>query len=166
MQTLDRDMASIHIHAIPQAVYEIVADVTRTPDFSPEVRACRWLDGVVGPAVGARFEAVNGMPGGRSWKNRPVVIAAEPEREFAFERTERFAGTLVWSYRFEPRDGGTYVEESYEVTRPIGRIGWFIIGTIFGGKNRREDLRNGMETTLERLKACVEGEARAAGSSM
>jgi hypothetical protein len=159
-------MASIHIRATPQTVYEIVADVTRTPEFSPEIRACRWLDGVAGPAVGARFEAVNGMSGGRSWKNRPVVIAAEPGREFAFARTERFAGTLVWRYRFEPRDGGTDVEESYEVTRPISRFGWFIIGTIFGGKNRREDLRNGMQITLDRVKACAERETKVTRSSI
>ncbi|MBW3609051.1 MAG: hypothetical protein KY463_11975, partial [Actinobacteria bacterium] len=35
---------------------DLVADVTRTRDFSPEVVSARWLDGATGPAVGARFD--------------------------------------------------------------------------------------------------------------
>ena len=30
-------------------------------------------------------------------------------------------------------------------------IGWFIIGTLFGRKNRQTDLHSGMTETLERL---------------
>ena len=59
MQTLDRDEVSVVVAADPAAVYALVSDVTRTPEFSPEVTAVRWLDGATGPAVGARFEAVN-----------------------------------------------------------------------------------------------------------
>src|SRR5215216_5919219 len=126
MQTLDRDEVNTTIAAPPEVVYELVADVTRTPDFSPEVVSCRWLDGATGPAVGARFEAVNSAgTAGKTWMNRPVVTTAEPGREFAFSRTERFAGTLTWRYRFEPIDGGTRVIESYEVRRPVSRLGWF-----------------------------------------
>ena len=35
-----------------ETVYELVADVTRMPEFSPEIRRCSWLDGATGPAVG------------------------------------------------------------------------------------------------------------------
>ena len=59
MQTMDRDEVSATIAAPPERVYALVADVTRTPEFSPEVTSCSWLDGATGPAVGARFEAVN-----------------------------------------------------------------------------------------------------------
>jgi hypothetical protein len=76
MQTLDRDQVSMLIDAPAEAVYELVADVTRTPEFSPEIIRCTWLDGAAGPAAGARFEAVNKVTRGPSWKNRPVVIAA------------------------------------------------------------------------------------------
>ncbi len=63
MQTLDTDRVSIHIDARPEEVYDIVADVTRTPEFSPEILKCTWLDGATGPTVGARFAAVNKVPG-------------------------------------------------------------------------------------------------------
>jgi hypothetical protein len=160
MQTLDRDEVTTVVGAPPETVYALVADVTRTPEFSPEVERCTWLDGATGPAVGARFEAVNRSGSGRTWKNRPVVTAAEPGREFAFTRSEPFAGSIAWRYRFEAvADGGTRVVASYEVERPVGRIGWLVIEKIFGGGDRREALRTGMRTTLERLRVAAEARA-------
>lgn len=156
MQTLDRDEVSTVVAAAPDEVYELVADVTRTPEFSPDVVRIRWLDGATGPAVGARFEAVNRSQHGKTWRNRPMVTTAEPGREFAFARTEPFAGTIVWRYRFEPADGGTRVTESYEVARPISRFGWFVIEKLFRAGDRRAALRAGMQTTLERLRAAAE----------
>jgi hypothetical protein len=156
MQTLDRDEVSVVVAADPAAVYALVSDVTRTPEFSPEVTAVRWLDGATGPAVGARFEAVNTSGNGRSWKNRPVVTVADPGREFAFTRTEPFAGSISWRYRLEPVHGGTRVTESYAVERPVSRLGWFAIERIFRGGVRREALREGMRTTLERMRVALE----------
>ena len=152
MQTLDHDEVVLEIDAPPRVLYDLVADVTRTPEFSPEVRRCTWLDGATGPAVGARFEVVNKAGRGPAWKNRPVVIVADPGREFAFSRTEKAAGTLVWRYRFEPVGNGTRVTESYEVTEPITRMGWFVIDGLYGLKDRRADLHSGMQLTLERLR--------------
>ena len=160
MQTLDRDEVSTVVAALPEDVYALVADVTRTPEFSPEVSRCSWLDGATGPAVGSRFEAVNVSEAGRAWKNRPVVTVADPGREFAFVRTEPFAGTIVWRYRFQPVEAGTRVVESYEVERPVSRLGWFVIEKVFRGGDRRVALHAGMRTTLERLR--VAAEARAA----
>jgi hypothetical protein len=156
MQTLDHDQVVLEIDAPPEKVYDLVADVTRTPEFSPEVRRCTWLDGATGPAVGARFEVVNKAGRGPAWKNRPLVIVADRGREYAFSRTEKAAGTLVWRYRFEPVGDGTRVTESYEVTEPITRVGWFIIGGLYGLKDRRADLRSGMQLTLEQLRRTAE----------
>lgn len=161
MQTLDRDEVSTVVVARPNDVYALVADVTRTPEYSPEITRVRWLDGATGPAVGARFEAVNTNARGKSWKNRPVVIAADPGREFAFRREEPFAGSIVWRYRFAPVDGGTRIVESYEVERPVSRIGWFVIEKLFGDRDRRGALRQGMTTTLERLRLAAEQAAPA-----
>jgi len=156
VQTLDHDHLSTHIDAPPEAVYALVADVTRTPEFSPEILSCTWLDGATGPAAGARFEAVNKVTRGPSWKNRPVVTAARPAREFAFARTEKLAGTVVWRYQLEPADGGTRLTESYQVTRPITRVGWFVITHLFGCRDRRAELRTGMEQTLRRIRETAE----------
>ncbi|MGY1815605.1 SRPBCC family protein [Blastococcus sp. SYSU D00820] len=157
MQTLDRDEVSTTVAAPPDRVYALVADVTRMPELSPDLVRCSWIGGATGPAVGARFEAVNTTPAGRRWRNRPVVTVAEPGREFAFARTEPFAGTVAWRYRLEPVEGGTRVVESYEVERPITRIGWFVIERVFRAGDRRTALRSSMTATLERLRAAAEG---------
>lgn len=160
MQTLDRDEVSARIDASPEEVYALVADVTRMPDYSPEIVRCVWLDGATGPAVGARFKATNKVPGRPAWSNIPVVTVADRGREFAFARTEKFAGTVEWRYRFEPEGSGTRVTESYEVTAPVSRLGWLVIGTLFGRRDRRGDLRRGMQETLGRLALAAESAAR------
>jgi hypothetical protein len=88
--------------------------------------------------------------------NKPIITTLEPGRAISWARSEPFGGTVEWSYRFEPVDGGTQVTESYRVTKPIGHIGWLIIGTMSATKDRRGQLRTGMEQTLQRLKAAVE----------
>jgi hypothetical protein len=156
IQDFDTDTVSLRMRARPEEIYALVSDVTRTPEYSPEVTRCTWLDGATGPAVGARFKAVNKMPNRPAFSNKPVVTVADPGREFAFSRTEPFGGTVVWRYTFEPDGDGTLVTESYETTEPVSRFGWFIIGVLFGRKDRRADLRSGMEESLRRIRAVVE----------
>jgi hypothetical protein len=156
VQTLDHDQVTLHIDALPERVYALVADVTRTPEFSPEIARCTWLDDATGPAVGARFEAVNKVSRGPAWKNRPVVIAAQTGHEFAFSRTEKLSGTLVWRYRLEAEGNGTRLTESYDVTRPVSRLGWFIIGRLYGCRDRRAELRAGMQQTVQRIREIAE----------
>jgi len=80
----------------------------------------------------------------------------EPDRAISWARTEPFAGTLEWTYQLQPHDDGTLVTESYQVTQPISRIGWLIIGTMSATKDRRAQLRAGMEQTLRRIRATLE----------
>ena len=150
-QQLTSDAVERHIDATPEALYAIVADVTRTPELSADIVRCEWLDGATEAAVGARFRATNRQGRGPDWKNTPVITTATPGREIAWARTERFAGTVEWRYRFEPDDGGTRVTESYRVTKPLTPVGWFIIGTLYGLKDRQGDLHRSMVATLDRL---------------
>jgi hypothetical protein len=158
IQDFDHDSVSLHMRSRPEEVWAVVSDVTRTPEFSPEVVKCTWLGGATGPAVGARFKAWNKVPNRPAWPNKPVVTVADRGRAFAFARTEPFAGTVEWSYRLEPDGDGTLVTESYRVTKNLSPIGWFIIGVLFARRDRRSDLRAGMRQTLERVRAVVERE--------
>jgi Polyketide cyclase / dehydrase and lipid transport len=161
-QNLTHDSVERYVEASPQTLYDVIADVTRTPELSPEVVACEWLDGAPGPAVGVRFRATNHSGRGPDWHNTPVITVARRGREFAFSRTERGAGTIVWRYVFTQEGSGTRVTESYEVTRPVTLFGWFIIGVLYGNKDRRGDLHRGMTETLQRLAALTEKSATAA----
>lgn len=156
-QTLTTDTVERVIHASPEDIYAIVSDITRTPELSPEIIRARWIRNATGPEVEARFLAVNSLGGIWKWPNFPVVISAEPGREFAISRTEPFFGTLEWRYQFLPQEeGSTLVRESYTVTRPLTRVAWFILEKLIGSTDRAGELRIGMATTLGRLAELAE----------
>jgi hypothetical protein len=152
-QPLDSDSVSRHVAAGPKVLYEIVADITRTPELSPDIVYCEWVDGATGPVVGARFKATNKFGRGPRVSNRPVVTVAEPGRDFAFSRRAPFSGTLEWRYRFVPELDGTRVIESYTVTEPVHWFGWFMLSVLKGSRDRRSEMRASMEATLDRLDA-------------
>jgi hypothetical protein len=93
------------------------------------------------------------------------MVTVEPGREIAWARTEPFAGTIEWRYRFEPEGTGTRVTESYEVTKPLRLMGWFIIDTLYGAKDRRGVLRASMLSTLDRMAELTEARSEEAASS-
>ena len=160
-QELTTDKASRYIEATPEALFTLISDVTRTPEYSPEVVKCTWIKGATGPAVGARFKAINHAGRVPDWPNKPVITVVEPNRTFAFERTEIGGGTIEWRYQFDPRGTGTLVTESYTVLKNVNALGWFIIDTLAGLKDRQTDLQNGMTTSLERIAAIVEHRTQA-----
>ena len=145
---------SVHVDAPPQKVYEMVADVTRMGEWSPENLGGTWIGGAGGPTVGAQFRAKNKRKAG--WSTTCTVIAAEPGREFAFDVGK--APATRWRDRFEPAGGGTDVTESFEIVREPGFIGRFFtkMGTGVTWDERPADMENGMRQTLERLKAAAE----------
>ena len=154
-QTFDHDEVRLVMAAPPEAIYELVADVTRMPEFSPEVTECRWLDGATGPAVGARFAARNKFSRGPAVGNKPVITAVDPGRRISWSRTEPFGGTVEWTYELLPHAEGTEVVESYRAVKPVSRFGWVII-SLFSSKDRRGVQRAGMEQTLQRIRSHVE----------
>lgn len=154
-QELTTESVERYIDASPEALYDFISDVTRTPERTPDIVRCEWLDGATGPAVGARFKAINKQGRGPNWSNKPVVTVADRGREFSFTRTEPFAGTVLWRHVFVPEGTGTRVIESYEVVKPIAWFGWFIIGTVYGLKDRQTGLRESMAASLDRLAELV-----------
>ena len=155
-QQLTTDKVARRIEASPDTLYAFISDVTRTPQYSPEVVKCTWMNGATGPAVGVRFKAINHAGRVPDWPNKPIVTVADAGRTFAFERTEVGGGTIEWRYTFEPDGTGTVVTESYTVLKPVNLLGWFIIDTLAGLKDRRTDLHRGMTQSLERIAALVE----------
>lgn len=150
--------ASVRVDAPPNVVYGVVSDVTRTGEWSPECRRCKWLDGASGPAVGARFRGWN-RSGLVRWSRLVEVVVAEPGREFAFRTLpDRFnRDSTTWRYQFEPDGDGTLVTEAYEIHELPG-FPISIIVRLF--VRHHADMRPHMRQTLERIKVIVETEAR------
>ena len=148
------DSASVEIAAPPEAVWELVADVTRMGEWSPVCHRCEWTGGARGPEIGARFVGHNRLRGAR-WSRECEVTAAEPGREFAFRTLFRGRESTRWRYRFEPVDGGTRVTESYEA---VSLPPWLKVLYLLPG-SRGQALRDGrrnMSESLRRLKAGAE----------
>jgi uncharacterized protein YndB with AHSA1/START domain len=148
-----RDSVTVHMDAPPDRVWDLVSDVTRIGSYSPETFEAEWLDGATGPEVGARFRGHvkrNGI--GPVYWTSCTVVASEPGREFAFGVGARDKPLNTWRYRLEPAVGGTDVTESFELTDTAAlRLYWALLGWARGRTNR-----NGMRTTLERIKTEVE----------
>jgi hypothetical protein len=148
--------AEVHIAASPEAVYAVVSDVTRMGEWSPETTKCEWIDGATGAAVGARFKGTN-KRGLVTWSTKPVVTAADPGREFAFE-----AGPDTrWTYRFEADGDGAKVTESFELLRDMPWYISFAEKYVMRVKDRKADLEAAMATTLGRIKFAVEAQPAA-----
>jgi uncharacterized protein YndB with AHSA1/START domain len=150
--------AMMHVNAPPELVYELVSDVTRMGEWSPETVRCRWLRGATGPAVGARFKGTN-RRGFTRWSTKSRVLAAEPGREFAFVASVLlFRREMTkWRYQFEPAvDGGTNVTESFEMVDDVPRYISFVERSLMNIQDRRADLEVGMQHTLERVKGVAE----------
>jgi hypothetical protein len=151
-----RGEAQIVIDAPPDHVYDVVSDVTRMGEWSPETTRCEWIDGATGPAAGARFKGTN-KRGFVSWSTKPTVVVAEPGREFAFE----VGPDIRWTYRFAAAESGTKVTESFEMLRDIRWYYAFAERWLMRITDRRADLERGMGETLQRIKQVIEAEARA-----
>ncbi|HSV37623.1 MAG TPA: SRPBCC family protein [Nocardioidaceae bacterium] len=150
------DSVSLDIEAPPERVYELVSDITRMGEWSPECIRCTWTKGATGPAVGARFKAANKGGRGPAWFNTPVVTVADPGREFAFNRNGIGIGSYTWRYVLEPTATGTRVTESFDAERPLGKAMTWLTMVWTGSEDRDEDLRVGMNTTLARIKTTAE----------
>lgn len=148
-----RDSVTVHMKASPERVWELVSDVTKIGRYSPETFEAEWLDGATGPAVGARFRGhVKRNGRGPTYWTTCTVTACEPGREFAFGVGSSKKPLNVWSYRLVPTGDGTDVTESFALAPILPlRAYWALFGWARGRTNR-----NGMRTTLERIKAEVE----------
>ena len=149
------------VAASPEAVWDLLADVTRIGEFSPECKQAEWLDGATGAAVGARFAGYN-QKGPREWTRPCTVTACDPPTRFSYVVGDDIDGSPVtdWEFEIAPVDGGSLVRQRF-AHRPSGRSSLRL--TAEGGDHaesiiswRRNDLREGMEATLAAMKAALE----------
>ena len=141
------------VSAPAERLWDLVSDVTRMGEWSPETTGAEWVGGASQPVVGARFKGTN-RNGSRSWKTECVVVGCVPGRSFAFDVKAGPFKVARWSYQFEPVEGGCKVVERWDDHRGplITRISPLVSGT----KDRTERNRETMTETLSRLAAAAE----------
>ena len=151
MPTATTGEARIEIDAAPLTVYELVSDITRMGDWSPECHRCEWLNGATSAVAGARFRGHNRL-GKIRWHTDAIVTVADPGREFAFTTLHKEGREETsWRYRFGQRGADTEVIESY-------RFLWCPIANRIAELPvpRNKQLRRGIQETLHRIKTAAE----------
>ena len=109
-QTIRQHQDSITVNLPAERLYALVANVTRTGEWSPVCKSCWWDDEASAGQVGAWFTGRNEVPE-RTWETRSQVVAAEPGREFAWVVGGKY---VRWGFTLAPSDAGTILSESWE----------------------------------------------------
>lgn len=141
------------IAASPDRIYDLISDLPRMGEWSPENVGGRWMNGASGPVVHARFRGKN-RNGWRRWTTTARVVKADRPREFVFQVTSRGFPVATWGYLLEPTPGGTRVTETWTDDR--SRFFAKVTGAAVGVRDRAEFNRTSMERTLAKLAAAVE----------
>jgi hypothetical protein len=151
--------ARVTIAATPVALYDMVADVTRMGDFSPENTGAVWEDGATANA-GARFTGHNRRAGRDDWDTTCEILVADRPRELAWAVLGAAGsvdpgaqGFTQWTYRFTPHGDGTEVEERWELLRLAPR---YLAMTSDEQQEVVDRARENMERTLRSLKDAAE----------
>ena len=148
VETVERFIA-----APPEAIFALIADPSRHQeiDGSGSVRDAK---GEPQPLeLGSTFGM--SMKMGLPYSMVSTVIEYEPNRRLAWQTRGptaigKHVGGRIWRYELEPKDGGTLVKESWDIseesalTKPLVRQ---------GAKKTREN----MAKTLERIEQVVTG---------
>jgi hypothetical protein len=151
-----RGSVTVRMAASPAVVWDLVSDVTRIGEFSPETFEARWTRGSTGPEIGAYFKGHvrrNGV--GPVYWTLCRVTECVPERDFGFVVEMGGQDLNHWRYQLRPVDGGTEVTESFELPATgLLRLYWAILGPLRGRTNAR-----GMRQTLKRIGTIAEQSA-------
>jgi hypothetical protein len=141
--------ATIEMKADPEVVWQVVSDLRRMPEFSPELRKAY----VVGrPGVGANIIGVNRRKL-VVWPTTSKVVRWEPGRAVAWKTRESGA---TWVYELERTSTGTRVTGRRVL--PKFTAGTSLLAPAIGGAAGHDrELAEGIRTTLERIKVTVEG---------
>jgi len=141
------------IRATPEAIFDVLADPAQHSRIdgsgllqgAKEDDSARLALGVtfgMGMKMGVRYSTVN------------TVVEFEENRRIAWQtgpkgKLEPYVAGRIWRYELEPKDGGTLVRESWDISTDHQRF-LLKLGDIYSKKTRRD-----MELTLARLDSLV-----------
>jgi len=141
--------ASIEIDAAPEVVWQLVADITRMGEWSPECVRAEWEQGATGPVVGAHFHGYN-RAGEYEWDAPCIVTECEPGKVFAFQVPPAAEVATVWRFEFAATGTGTTLTESFDA--PMINVE----GAPSNFDGRFEMLCKAIEKTIANIKAAAE----------
>jgi len=152
--TADRELrAETTIDAPPEVVWQVLGDVRRMSELSPElVRMIPLKGGGLRP--GQWYLGVNRRKG-VVWPTRSVVADVDPGRTVSWDTKSSGAR---WIWELTPDGSGTRVVHRRPVPKRLTPISFVFAKAFLGGVGGHADeLEAGMGESVARLKAAVEG---------
>lgn len=147
---------STTIAASPEAVWAVVGDVRRMPDWSEELESVELRHGD-GRSAGSRFRG-NNRSGARSWAMTCVIDSYIDGEALDFHTEDEKGDTRTkWWYRLAPADGGgTTVTEGFLRVAELGRIRALAERKLLG--DRAEHNARNIDESLRRLAVLLDVE--------
>lgn len=163
------------VDAPPERVWDLLAEVTHVPSWSPECVRTEWIEPDDGPKVGARFVGVNRNEI-MEWQVTCQVVECERPHRFGWvvldDAEEPDRPSSRWHIELEPvPGGGTRIREEFEHGPGESRLRWLLrthpewdTATVVEFRRRR--LEENMTSTLAAVAASLAaGDASLAGGA-
>ena len=114
---LTEDHVEVVMDVDAELLNEMVSDLPRIGEWSPECEKVDWEGDVTVPVEGTTLIGHNVVGPGRRirYSRHGRVLKADRAKEFGSITDEGGRESTLWRYRFEPAETGTRVTESYEV---------------------------------------------------
>ncbi|WP_193517361.1 SRPBCC family protein [Nocardiopsis kunsanensis] len=163
--------ARIEVEASPHAVYDVVSDLPRSAEWSPECRGGTWVSGEP-RAVGSVFRGENlrsedvvaWAPLVRGvWHTQARVVAAEPARTFRWMMLSHAAEDQesIWGFDLWPADAGALLTHHFRMGRATAGIHKITQDLDETDRKRFVEewtakLEQDLDATLNRIKKAIE----------
>jgi uncharacterized membrane protein len=121
----------VEVAAPVDAVWPVLADVTRTGEWSHECQRVTWLDGATSASYGARFRGDNSWLVLR-WSRTNEIIELQPQRVIAWRTVPswRFPDCTEWRFALEESTVGTRITQTYEVVQTAAWWAWLMARVV------------------------------------
>jgi uncharacterized protein YndB with AHSA1/START domain len=142
--------AEIDIDAPVGKVWQLVSDLSRMPQWSPQ---CRMMKAFGPVRPGTRTVNLN-RRNRLFWPTTCKVTEVVPEKKIAFRVNEN---NTIWSYELEPTGTGTRLVETRHAENGVKAFSNMAVNALMGGVPSFErELVDGMKQSLARIKAAAE----------
>lgn len=142
--------ATVSMNAPVDRVWSVISDVTRMPEFSPELQKVILIGNAGG--VGQNLIGLNR----RRWLWWPTtskVVRFEPGRAIAWRTRESGA---TWVYELSAGEGGATEVSARRLLPGFTAMSKVATPLMGGAINHDHELADGLRVTLERIKQTVE----------
>lgn len=129
------------VDARPEAVWAVVTDVTRVPEWSGECRRVEWIGGATAAVPGARFRGEN-RAGPFRWRRINEVVAADAPTRFVWRTvpTLLYPDSSEWRIELVGEGDGTRIVQSYDVVRGSKALGFVYSLFVPSHRERQSEL--------------------------